>query len=140
MAEVTVVKNLAASADKIWTVLADFAGFLNWAGAGEIRIEGEGVGMIRHLNMGVGEIAERLDVLDHNEKIIGYSLVYGEPIGMKIYRARVQVLPADSDSCEIHWHGEFEPAQAGAEEETAQLLKGAFGGMSDALVAYCGKT
>ena len=140
MAKVSMVKSIKVPAERIWAVLADFAGFLNWAGAGEIRIEGEGVGMIRHLKMAVGEVAERLDVLDHNEKVMGYSLVYGEPIGMKTYRARVQVVPADSDSCEIHWQGEFEPAREGEEEQTAQILKGAFGGMSDALAAYCEET
>ena len=45
MAELYVVESVSVAAEKIWAVLADFSGFLNWAGAGEIRIEGEGVGI-----------------------------------------------------------------------------------------------
>ena len=66
-------------------MLADFPGFLKWAGGGQgtIEVEGTGVGMVRHMNIpGTGEMAERLDRLDHGATTIGYSLVYGNPAGM----------------------------------------------------------
>ncbi|MBT5789103.1 MAG: hypothetical protein HOI11_01405 [Gammaproteobacteria bacterium] len=42
MTEVNLTVSVDAPAEKVWDVLADFSGFLNWAGggAGEINIEG----------------------------------------------------------------------------------------------------
>jgi len=138
MREVDVTFEAAASAEKLWAVLADFPGFLNWAGGGqgEIRVEGDGIGMIRHLSMAVGEIAERLVKLDDDEMQIGYELVYGEPIGMKVYRALVQVVSATDDTSQVIWHGEFEAADSSAEDQVAATLEATFLGMSQALVAY----
>ncbi len=138
MREVDVTFEAAASAEKLWAVLADFPGFLNWAGGGqgEIRVEGDGIGMIRHLSMAVGEIAERLVKLDDDEMQIGYELVYGEPIGMKVYRALVQVVSATDDTSQVIWHGEFEAADSSAEDQVAATLEATFQGMSQALVAY----
>lgn len=138
MREVDVTFEAAASAEKLWAVLADFPGFLNWAGGGqgEIRLEGDGIGMIRHLSMAVGEIAERLVKLDDDEMQIGYELVYGEPIGMKVYRALVQIVSVSDDTSQVIWHGEFEAADSSAEDQVAATLEATFQGMTQALVAY----
>ena len=127
----------AAPAESVWSVLSDFAGFLDWAGEGQIRIEGEGIGMIRHLKMGVGEIAEKLTVLDQGNRRLGYELVYGEPIGMKVYSALVTVEPAADNTCKLNWHGQFETAAPGSEAHVAEALEAAYRGMSQALETYC---
>jgi hypothetical protein len=123
--------------EKVWEVLADFDGFLKWAGGGEgeITIEGEGIGMVRHLKMSVGEIAERLTLLDPVKRILGYQLVYGEPLGMKQYQAHVQVVDAGS-GCEIIWKGEFEAADPDLEGQVGDALSAAYEGMTGALVSY----
>ena len=126
------------SADKIWTTLADFGGFLNWAGdgSGSIQIEGEGVGMIRHLEMAAGKIAERLTTLDPNNHQIGYEIVYGQPIGMKTYQALVTVTSTGEGTCSINWRGRFSPVVAGTEKQVGETLRTTFHHMNQALVAY----
>lgn len=126
-----------APAEKVWEVLADFSGFLNWAGggAGEITIEGEGIGMVRHLKMSGDEIAEKLILLDPIKRMLGYELVYGEPLGMKQYKAIVQVV-ADGTVCEIIWKGEFDTGDLNSEEQAADALSAAYEGMTGALVSY----
>lgn len=138
---VDVTFEAGAPADKLWMVLADFPGFLNWAGGGqgEIRVEGDGIGMIRHLSMTVGEIAEKLVKLDDEEMLIGYELVNGEPIGMKVYRALVQVVKLSDDTSQVKWHGEFEAVDSTAEDQVAATLEATFQGMTQALVAYVGR-
>ena len=123
---------ISCDADKAWSVFSDFAGFLNWAGSGDIRIEGEGIGMIRHLNMGVGEIAERLDKKDDDTRTLAYSLVYGEPLGMKVYRAEVRLTSSGDGSTTLHWHGSFETTGDVNAADVNSNLAAAFEGMSHA--------
>ena len=137
MKNVNLTVSADAPAEKVWEVLADFSGFLNWAGggAGEITIEGEGIGMVRHLKMSGDEIAEKLILLDPIKRMLGYELVYGEPLGMKQYKAIVQVVD-DGTFCEIIWKGEFDTGDLNSEEPTADALSAAYEGMTEALVSY----
>ena len=137
MKEVDLTLSTDISAEKVWALLADFSGFLNWAGggAGEISIEGEGVGMVRHLKMSGGELAERLTLLDPDNKRLGYDLVYGEPLGMTQYKAVVQVVDAGS-GCDIIWKGVFDTGDPDSEDQTGVALSAAYEGMTGALVAY----
>ena len=93
MKNVDLTVSADAPAEKVWEVLADFSGFLNWAGggAGEITIEGEGIGMVRHLKMSGDEIAEKLILLDPIKRMLGYELVYGKPLGMKQYLSLIHI-------------------------------------------------
>lgn len=137
MRAVEVIVQVDAPVARIWEVLADFGGFLNWAGGPDdtIRAEGNGIGMIRHLSMGVGEIAEKLTELDADQMILGYELVYGEPIGMKEYRAQVQVKSV-GDKCELYWLGAFQPVDPSSEDQVAETLDATYRGMSKTLAEY----
>ena len=137
MKNVNLTVSADAPAEKVWEVLADFSGFLNWAGggAGEITIEGDGIGMVRHLKMSGDEIAEKLILLDPINRMLGYELVYGEPLGMKKYKAIVQVVD-DGAVCEIIWKGEFDTGDPNSEEPAADALSAAYEGMTVALVSY----
>ena len=123
MKQVNLILSTDVSAEKVWALLADFSGFLNWAGggAGEISIEGEGIGMVRHLKMSGGELAERLTLLDPDNKRLGYDLVYGEPLGMKKYKAIVQVVDTGS-GCDIIWKGVFDTEDPGSQDQTGAAL------------------
>jgi hypothetical protein len=140
MPSVTVEKQVAAPAASVWAVLADFGGFLDWAagGAGDgraIRVTGDGVGMVRHLSLpGIGEMAERLDRLDHAGRTQVYTLVAGQPIGMARYSATVTVSEAPG-GCRLHWTGTFEPAPGADPAAVAAALEGSYAGMSAALEA-----
>lgn len=137
MRAVEVILKVQAPADRIWTVLADFGGFLEWAGGPDdtIRLEGDGIGMVRHLNMTVGEVGERLTELDAEQQILAYELVHGTPIGMKAYRAQVQV-KAEGEECELYWLGAFEPVDPAAEDEVADTLASTYQGMSQTLAKF----
>jgi len=138
MNKVTYEENLQLSADSAWQVLADFGGFLKWAASGSIELEGEGPGMIRRLNMdgAPGITAERADVIDHETRTLVYTLVEGNPIGMASYRARVQLHAVGDNACNITWLGEFTAIDGADPDEVTTALKGAYVGMTKALVAY----
>lgn len=135
MGTVVCVKELDVPADKVWAVLSDFGGFLGWAtgGNGSLRLEGTGVGAIRHLELpGLGKMAERLDRNDHDTRTQGYTLMYGQPIGMGKYSAVVTV--SDSPGgCRLDWKGEFEAAPGADPADVAKALEGSYTGMSAAL-------
>ncbi|MFN3233567.1 MAG: SRPBCC family protein [Alphaproteobacteria bacterium] len=136
MATVKVDTVLDVSADAAWAVLADFGGFLNWAGDGSssAEIEGDGVGMIRHLEMpGIGKFGEQLTVLDHDSKTLAYKIAYGAPLGMASYGATVTLQDKGDGTCAANWIGEFE---GGDEAAISEGLKGSYAGMSDSLAAY----
>jgi hypothetical protein len=141
MQSVEITCELGISADAAWRVLADFPGFLKWAAGrqGSIEIEGEGIGMIRHMDLpGVGKMAERLDQLEHSASTstIGYSLVYGNPAGLGEYSAVATLTSTGANSCKIDWHGEFTPAEGEESASVAKNLETAYQGMSEALTAY----
>jgi hypothetical protein len=122
--EINVRVSVNAPGEKVWEVLADYGGFLKWAGGSEDEIKMSGA-----------ELAERLTVLDPGKRILGYQLDYGEPIGMKEYKAHVQVVDAGA-GCEIIWMGEFTAADPGQEVQVGEALSAAYHGMTGALVSY----
>lgn len=142
MGTVNVEQDLPVPADKVWTVLADFAGFLKWTGTDPGRtIEitgGPGVGMTRHLNLpGIGTMAERLDKLDHATRTQVYTLVAGQPIGMGQYKATV-VVSDRPGGCRLNWTGEFEAVPGADPDAVARMLEGSYTGMSQMLAKAAG--
>ena len=123
----------------VWAVVKDFSDFLRWAKIpGEI--EGEGIGMIRHMDTpDMGKWAEKLDIADNATKTYGYTLVYGEPIGMAKYTARVRLEPGDTGHTNLVWRGEFEPGDGHDADAVAAMLKGAYGNMSSGIEAEAKK-
>ncbi len=138
MHKVEITKPVEASAETVWSVLSDFGGFLNWAkfDQAEIRIEGKGLGMVRHLKTPIGGIGEQLTSLDHDTRQIGYKVTYGEPIGMKTYEALISVIDQTDGICEVHWQGHFEPVDAMATEQVRAALSSSYEGMHQALASY----
>ena len=139
MTKVDLTVDVDVPVESAWRVLSDFPAFLEWAGVGEgtIEIEGDGIGMIRHMDLpGVGKMAERLDKLDHDNHTIGYTLAYGNPIGLAEYSAVVRLEPAAGGAGRIIWHGEFSAADGHDPATVAESLEGSYQGMSAALAAY----
>ena len=139
MTTVTVQQDIDVPAKQAWAVLADFGGFLNWAGGGEgtIKVEGSGVGMVRHMDLpGLGKLGERLDVLDHDNMILGYSLVYGDATGMTEYSAQVRLEEKGPETTKILWLGEYRAAEGVDPAAGVMTLDAAYKGMSQGLAAY----
>ncbi|MEM8500763.1 MAG: SRPBCC family protein [Pseudomonadota bacterium] len=130
---------MICSADAAWQVLADFGNFLPWAtgGAGTSRLEGEGQGMVRHLDIpGIGLVSERLDQLDNASQTLAYSLTSANMAGMASYSASIQLVAQGTERCKLIWRGEFEP-QAGMEsEDVMKALAGSYDIMSQGLEAF----
>ncbi len=104
MIEVRVERELEFGADAVWAVIADF-GDVSWVpGVEKVELEGEGVGMIRHLTVPVfPQLHERMDAIDHEQMILDYSIPAVAFIAVKDYYARAKVVPIDSERCRVIW-------------------------------------
>ncbi|MFK8049408.1 MAG: SRPBCC family protein [Halioglobus sp.] len=131
--------SLACDSDGTWRALADFGNFLAWAtgGAGTARLEGEGVGMIRHLDIpGLGCVSERLDLLDDASRTLGYSMVSETMAGMARYSATVQVMTDGTGQCRLRWRGDFEAVAGADSEEVGNSLAASYAMMSQGLEVF----
>ena len=64
MASVRVTRELEQPVDRVWGVISDF-GNIGWMPEGtEVRLEGDGPGMIRHIGAGALTLAETLESVD----------------------------------------------------------------------------
>lgn len=135
MAETITEVDAPVAAQKAYNVLVDFPNFLVWNKIdADIKIEGKGLGTIRRMDLpGFGKIAEQLDHLDPAKLEMGYTLVDGQPLGMKTYVCRVKITPTGDNSCHIRWHGTF---TSDDEATTREGMIMSYEGMTNALVAY----
>jgi hypothetical protein len=102
--EVEIERDYEFGADDVWAVIADF-GDVSWVpGIEKVDLEGEGVGMIRHLTVPVfPQLHERLDAIDHQEKVLEYSIPAVEYIRVKNYCARAKVIDLGPRRCRVLW-------------------------------------
>jgi hypothetical protein len=102
MVEVKAERDYAYDTERVWAVFADF-GNVSWVpGIEAVELEGEGIGMIRHLTVPVyPPLHERLEILDHEGRVLEYSIPEVKYIGVKSYRARAQVIDRGSGRCRV---------------------------------------
>jgi hypothetical protein len=110
MPEVKTTQDLAAPADAVWGLLADFGAIDRWwprepMPIESVTIEGEGIGMVRHIrNAGVPQpVSERLDFLDPASRTLVLSIIGQRPPGIAAYVAEGRVEAIDATSCRIHY-------------------------------------
>jgi hypothetical protein len=123
MIEVKVERVLEFGAQKVWAIIADF-GNVSWVpGIEKVELEGEGVGMVRHLTVPVfPQLHERMDAIDHEKMILDYSIPAVAYIDLKNYFARAQVVALEAERCRLIYSCEAEAdgvdeAQAAAKTE-----------------------
>jgi hypothetical protein len=120
----------------VWAVFADF-GNVSWVpGVERVDLEGEGVGMIRHLTVPVfPQLHERLEAIDHEERVLEYSIPSVEYIQLKNYRARAQVVDLGSGRCRvlISCKADAEGAEADAIGKTEAFYEAMLGWIDDFL-------
>jgi len=104
MVEFSIEREFAISADDLWAMLANF-GDISWIPALEkVELEGEGVGMIRHVTApGLPQLHERMDAIDHATMTLDYSVPEVAYIKVKNYTARAQVTPLSEGRCRVNW-------------------------------------
>jgi len=134
---VTAEREFDAAAGRLWAILADF-GDISWIpGTEKVEVEGEGVGMIRHVTApGMAVLHERLDGIDHAKMTLDYSLPGVEYLGVKNYRARVRVVALAGSRCRLIWSCQSEPdgvTEAQATASTEAFYEMVMGWIGDAL-------
>ena len=102
MVEVSAEREYGFGVEEVWAVFADF-GDVSWVpGVEKVELEGEGVGMIRHLTVPVfPQLHERLESIDHEERVLEYSIPSVEYIQLKNYTARAQVVDLGRRRCRV---------------------------------------
>ncbi|MBW1901354.1 MAG: SRPBCC family protein [Deltaproteobacteria bacterium] len=120
MVIVKVEREFEFSAERLWAVISDF-GDISWVpGFKKVEVEGEGVGMIRHITVPeFPQLHERLDAIDYEKMILDYSLPTVEYIQVKNYHARAQVIGLESERCKVIWSCKAEAD--GADEAQASV-------------------
>jgi len=104
MVEVSIEREFDYPSERLWAVIADF-GNVSWVpGVQKVELEGEGVGMIRHLTITDDQqYHERLEAIDHAGMILDYSLPVVPFIQVKDYSAKAQVFALDGERCKVVW-------------------------------------
>jgi hypothetical protein len=136
MAEAKVVKKVAASADAVWAQLSDFAGIKAGGPIEEVKYEGEGVGMLRHLSMGGGLVTERLEVHDPEARTFTYAIINEDsPLPFSNYSATVSITDDGDGTCTVDWTGTFDARgdEAAAINTASGIYAGAIKGARIAL-------
>ena len=115
MPEVTSSVVLPVPAHVVWPLLADFGAIQRWwpidgpIQIEHVEIEGQGVGMIRHIrNKGVpNPVSERLDLLDETSRILVLSIVGARPPGITAYVAEGRLVEVDATHCRLDYRALF---------------------------------
>lgn len=137
MVEVEIEREYEFAADVVWALLADF-GNVSWIpGIEKVDLEGEGVGMVRHLTVPVfPQLHERLEAIDHGAKVLEYSIPAVEYISVKNYGARAQVVDQGRGRCRVLWSCKAEAegaSEAEASEKTKAFYEAMLGWINDFL-------
>jgi hypothetical protein len=110
MPHVRVEEELPASRDAVWALIRDFADLGAWAPeARVVKLEGEGIGCIRHVDTPLGPFVERCEAHDEPARSFSYCLLES-PVPFENYVAVVKLKERDADSCLIEWSCDFECA------------------------------
>lgn len=106
---------LAAPADRVWALLADFGAIERWWPADgpapivRVELEGCGVGMVRRIhNAGAARpVDERLDLSDPAERRLVLSIVGDRPLGLGAYVAEGRVVALAGDRSRLEYRAVF---------------------------------
>lgn len=136
MVEVKVERELSVSANKAWALISDF-GDISWApGMDKVVVTGEGPGMVRSIYMpgDTPPIDERLELLDHDQKLMEYTIPGPSPMPVSDYRASAQVLALDENRCLIDWRCRAQAVGVSSEEAEA-IIAGFYNQLIDWIAA-----
>ena len=134
----------AATPEKVFALLADGAGWSQWAGPMIVRSWWEregtpapgGVGAIRRLGLGV--LSSREEIVEyHAPRHLAYTWLTNFPV--RDYRADVRLDP-DGSGTRIIWTGSFRPALPGTGLVVARTLSQTVGGFTKRLAAQAERT
>ena len=126
-------------AQTVWEEMRHFDRVLYWIPRGDessIRISGEGVGMIRDIELAtMGYVQHRLLAFDDKKRMFSYRLTGGKPLGMQDYTVVATVTAVDDDHCIIRWVGRMTGDGSLDEAEIGRALEMALGNMTIGIIA-----
>ena len=139
MIEVEHKRHTDLSAETVWEEVRHYYRVLNWIPRGDesrITVKGEGIGMIRDIELATqGYVQHRLVAFDNDKRMFSYTLTAGKPIGMQDYTVVATVSPIDDHHCTIHWAGKMTADNKLNETEIGQALEVALGNMTTGIIA-----
>ena len=110
MTTANVTKTLNASAQAVWEQLSPFDRLKPGGNITAVEYQGQGVGMLRTIQMGDGEIVERLEVLDAATTTFSYRILNDDsPLPFTDYSATVIIRDNQDGTSTVDWTGTFEP-------------------------------
>lgn len=137
MTIVTVVETITANAQDVFKVLGDFGRIKVGGAITAFELEGDGVGAVRTITMGDGQVIERLDEYDSERLVFGYSILNEDnPLPVSNYSAHVEITANDENTCTVNWSGTFEPKgtdEAAASKVVRRIYTGGIAGTRKAL-------
>ena len=137
MTIVVVKESIAASAEAVWEILGNFGGIKVGGPITAFHMEGEGVGAVRTITMGGGQVIERLETFDPEQLTFSYVITNQDcPLPVANYSSVVQITRDGVDACTVEWTGTFEPRgvhEAQAIEIVTAIYAGGIKGASQAL-------
>ena len=139
LASYDVTARSAAPPEKVFALLADSAGWSEWAGPMVVRSWWEregtpapgGVGAIRRL--GFGKLSSREEIVQYDApRFLAYTWLTSFPV--RDYRAEVRLTP-DGTGTRIEWSGTFRPAFPGGATVMRRFFLSTVGGFARRLAA-----
>ena len=126
MAIASVEQELPASADRVWSLIQDFADASAWAppDLSITRCEGSGEGALRWITTAQGDMVERCETHDPSSRTFSYSATE-RPASLKRYLATVSIRPAGDKRCIITWGCDFE-MEGMPEAVAVQVMEGVY--------------
>lgn len=134
VASISDVAEFDAPAPLVWDLLIDWAAIVDWMPDGyvqSLRMEGQGLGAIRHLVTLKGVcLSERLDVMDESSGVLELSLVGPLPWGLLSYRACGKLDRIGDNRSRLTWQGTLEMPDGGPDfDSVAKLLRKSYARM-----------
>ena len=115
--KVKVQEELPSDANNVWQLLHDFGDIKAWATGKIVKIEGSGVGMIRHIEFDLDKVVERCEALDDANMTFTYRLLES-PWPMSNYVAKVILTSEEPGKTLIEWSSSYQ-----AEPEKAEAVR-----------------
>ncbi len=130
----TITKKMEVSADRAWIAIKDFGRLDVWfPSMADCRIEGGGIGAIRHLTLdgGLGDITDHLIGLEESQRRLTYRRTES-PFPVTAYVGNVEVFESFDGLAIVVWTIDFE-SEPDVSEFVASILKDAIGAGLDGM-------
>ncbi len=126
MTTVSMSRKIDISAKQLWDMIGGFHAISDWHPAIEkCDIEEDGNVTLRRLSLvGGGEIVERLEQSDDDERSYSYSII-SSPMPINNYRSTIRVLEGEDGKATVEWSSEFDSGDA-PENDVTKIVEGIY--------------